>query len=497
MAALVGSVYVSRNVQDSVSSSGVGMADSARIEPAAEPEAGPTRGPLALLFKLAWPTALARAGILLMALADIVMVGRYDAQELAYASLGFSLFVPLLVTGIGLLMGVMILSAQAFGADDHQEAGAVWRRGMPWALTLGAGAAVLCLFGETWLTLIGHEPQLAKGGGQVAHMLSVGVAAQLLYVVCVFHLEATRRPLPGMIAMVVANVLNIALNWVFIYGNLGAPELGAVGSAMTTSIVRVFLLVTLLIVVLRLENRQRYRIGLDWANCGFWGPGGWRAGARMRRLGGAAGASIFFETTAYAAVLQFAGYLGAGVLGAYAIAHNMEATIFMVALGLSAATGVLVGNAAGAANPAGAAQAAWLGLRVVLGVMVGSALLIWAFSDWIAAGYTNDPTLAARAAPLLALIGVAIIFDGAQLVMGQVARALGDAWGAAKLYVIAFWGVLAPSAWLFGVYFEWGGQGLILGVTLGCATSFVMLWLRVRALLAEMSAPPGKSELTV
>ena len=453
--------------------------------------------PLSLLFRLAWPTVLARAGILVMALVDIVMVGRYDARELAYASLGFSLFVPLLVTGIGLLMGVMILSARAFGAGDDREFGAVWRRGMPWALTLGAGAAGLCLLGETWLRLLGHEPDLAAGGGAVARVLALGIAAQLLYVVCVFHLEASRRPLPGMIAMIVANLANVFFNWIFIYGNLGAPELGAVGSALTTTLVRVLLFVALLIVILRPESAARYGISLRGLfSGGFWGPGGWASGARMRRLGAAAGAGIFFETTAYAAVMQFAGYLGAGALGAYAIAHNMEATIFMVALGLSAATGVLVGNAAGADDAKGAGEAAWLGLRAVCGVMLASAALIWLFADRIAAGYTNDPDLALRAAPLLALLGPAILFDGAQLVMGQTARALGDAWATARLYAVSFWGVLVPVSWVLAMEFDLGATGLILGTAIGCATSFVLMFARVRALLAQLSAgaPKGESE---
>ncbi|MBX2853852.1 MAG: MATE family efflux transporter, partial [Rhodobacteraceae bacterium] len=381
-----------------------------------------------LLATLAGPTMLSRAGILLMALADIVMVGRHSTQELAYASLGMSLFVPILVTGVGLMMGVTFLTSQHFGAGRLRETGKVWRRGLPWALAVGVVGGLICAFGEVWLGLLGHEPDLAAGGGAVAVAVAVGIPAQLLYAVCAFHLEATRRPLPGLIAMAAANLLNIALNWVLIYGNLGAPELGAVGSGIATAGVRVFLAAALVTYIVTRPDRAVYGIHLRPRR--FWGEGGWGSSARLRRIGYAAGVAYGVETSAYALVLQFAGWLGAAPLAAYSIAHNIEATLFMAALGLGAGTAVMVGNAVGGRDYREAGASGRLGIVAVLVLMSLAALAIFASVSEIVGYYTLDPSLRALAAPVLMVAGLAAIFDGAQLVAGQCSRAMGDVWSA-------------------------------------------------------------------
>lgn len=443
------------------------------------------------LWRIAWPTVLSRAGILVMAMVDVVMVGHYSARELAYASLGMALFVPIMVSGIGLLLGVMVLISQAYGRDDRLACGDIFRRALPWAATLGLIGAAFCSLGETWLTLLGQEPDLARGGGAVARAVAIGVAAQLIYVTCNFYLEGTRRPRPGMVAMIVANLINIALNWVFIYGNLGAPALGAVGSALTTAAVRVFLMLALLGYIFSRPDAATFGLTLRWRTPDFrrfWGPGGWAAGAPMRRLGFASGVSIFFEVTGYAMLSQYAGWIGADVLAGYSVAHNLEALFFMIALGLSSATAVRVGAAFGRGDIDGAASEAWTGLAMVLTAMLSAAALVWIFPARFAAFYTSDPTVQRLAALYLPWVGGAILIDGAQLLMGQVTRALGDAWRATLCYAAAYWLVLLPAAYVLGVEAGYAGAGLLVGVMIGCSVAFLLLFFRFRRLLREARA---------
>lgn len=441
---------------------------------------------LRVLLGLAWPVMLARAGILSMALVDIVMVGRHSTTELAYAALGMALFVPVLVTTVGALLGAMIVTAEHFGAGRLSECGAVWRRSMAWALALGLGCMGILLFAETLLTLIGHEPGLARGGGAVAHAVAIALPAQLLFACCAFHLEATRRPLPGLIAMILANLLNIALNWVFIYGNLGAPELGAVGSAWTTTATRVFLFLALAGYLLTRMDRAVYGVHLRYDR--LWGDGGWGAGRRMRKIGYASAASYGIETFAFMAVLQFAGWGGATALAAYSIAHNLEATYFMAALGLGSAAAVMVGNAVGAKDPKSAAAAGRLGVWAVFAAMGALMLLTWAFAEEIAAVYTPDPAVQTLVYPLLLLAGAVAVMDGAQLVASSCVRALGDIWPTAIRHGIAFLVVMLPLAYLFGVALGYGGAGLMSAVLIGVTLSFALHWRRFLAMTREHGA---------
>ncbi|MEL6318064.1 MAG: MATE family efflux transporter, partial [Pseudomonadota bacterium] len=361
------------------------------------------RARLGTLASLAWPVVLTRAGILLMALADIVMVGRYDPDELAYAALGNALYIVVLVTGIGLSMGVLTLTSQAFGAGDRLECGRVFRRGLAWAAAIGALGGLLVASGEFWLSLIGHDPALAREGGAVAFAIALGLPTGMLHVVCSFHLESTRRPQPGLVAMAIANVVNVGLNAFLIYGLWGAPELGAVGAAITTATVRTLLFVALFAYILTRLDRADY--GLDrlrgdqptpgiWGSR-FWGPGGWRASASLRRLGFSAGVGLMCETSAYFALTQFAGFIGAGALAAYAIGHNVEAVVFMAALGVASATAVMVGNAIGAGDRGEAAAAGWTGLAAVRMATGAAALALWAFPGAVAGIYAEEPGLAA------------------------------------------------------------------------------------------------------
>ena len=432
------------------------------------------------LAALAWPVMLSRAGILLMSLVDVVMLGRYDTLALAEASVALGLFVPVMVTGVGLQMGTISIVSRRHGASDVEGTVAAWRRALPWAALTGAAGAALLWFGEDWLRLIGQEPRLVEGGGAVSRVLAPGLMLQVLYVASAFYMEGTGRPKPALYAMAAANVLNVALNWLLIYGNAGAPELGAVGSAWATTGVRVFLVLLMTgIVLTRPEVRAAGRRALGG---GVWGPGGWAHGAEMRRLGAAAGLSVFFETTAFGALIQMAGLLGAGALAAYSIAHNLQTTIFMTALGLGVASGVRAGGAAGAERMDEAAFAGWTGLAAAAAVMglLGLGLVFGA--EAIVNLYTEDAALAARAAPLLAVAGVAVVPHGMQIVMGQCNRALGDAFTASSLYLAAYWGVLTPAAWALAFPLGYGAAGLVAATGLGAAASVILQGARFRAL---------------
>lgn len=447
------------------------------------------RAHLVELFHLAWPTVIARAGILTMGLVDVVMVGRYDTRELAYASLGTSLFVPLLVTGVGLMIGVVAMTAQSSGAGRDAECGIIWYRALPWAALVGAVSAIVCLFGEALLSLFGQTPEMARGGGEVALMLAPGLFAYTFFVASTFFLEGLKRPGPGMIAMLTANLLNIALNWVFIYGNLGAPAMGAVGSALTTSAVRIFLAVALVAYILRMKDRQRFGIaGLPGrSDLAGW----WSASRRQRRIGYAGGVSVGFETSAHAALVQIAGLLGVLPVAAYSIAYNVEAVLFMAALGIGAATAVLVGTAWGRGDVSGARLAGWVGLGTTATCMALAGLAIVVFRVPIVSGYTPDSELVALAAPLLVFVAVIIVLDGSQMTVAQAVRGLGDTWNATWRYGIAFWGVMVPLAWMLGIGLGYGVRGLLVAVGIGCLTSLGLQACRLTGLLQRK--PEGQA----
>jgi MATE family multidrug resistance protein len=450
--------------------------NDARTETAAEPFGPRVRRHFADLLRLAWPVMLSRAGILVMAFCDIAMLGRYGAGAIGEVNLGVSIFVPLLVVTIGLTSGMVPVVAQAFGAGAWTECGHAWRRAISWSLVTSAIAALICWQGETLLAVFGQTPELSASGGAVARALAPGMVAQTIYAACAFYLEATRRPLPALVVMIFANLANFGLNWLLIWGHWGMPELGAVGAALASTVVRFGAAGGLILYIVTRPRARAAGVVGPWQS--VWGPGGWAAGWTMRKLGFSAGLSNGFETIGFASMTLFAGQLGTLPLDAYSLSHNMVSTLFMVGLGLAVASGVRVGIEMGRGRPDEAAFAGWVGLLAVMVVMSGLGLAVLTGREAIAAAYTDDPVIAARAMTLFVFAAFVFVPDSAQVVMGQALRAMGDAWFAVACYIVSFVVLMVPLGWVLVNPLGYDERALICAVIAACVLATVLLSLR-------------------
>ncbi len=421
------------------------------------------------LFHLAWPVVFSRAGLVVMAVADVVMTGRYDTEALAALSLGYAVSMPLLVTGIGCMVGVIAMTAREHGSGSAAVP-AIGLRGLHWSLAVGTVAALLCLLAGPILHAVGQAPALVAGGAAVALAIAPGTAFQVVFVAASFYLEGTGRPRPGLVAMAGANLLNVALNWLMIGGNLGFPAMGASGAALATSLARAAMVAGLVIWMLRLPEFAPWRGRLR-----LWGPGGWAAGVEMRRIGFAGGAAYFFETVAFATLAQAAGLLGAQALAAYTILHNIEALVFMIALGVAVATAVRIGQAAGRGDRAEARFAGLAGVGAAMALVAVLGLGLFAIAPQVVGFYTEDAGLIARAAPIMAILAISMVFDAGQVVLGQSTRALGDSWGTTLCFFLAFFCVMLPVALVLSFHTPLAESGLFLGTAIGCMTAVALL----------------------
>jgi MATE family multidrug resistance protein len=411
------------------------------------PLAGRVRVHVAELLRLAAPVIVSRAGLMVMMAVDTAIVGRFSAHELALFSLAHLPNNVMIGTGVGLLIGTVAMTAHALGAGEDRECGRVLRRSLPYALALGLVMAVISLFGEPLLLLSGQTPDLAAGGGTVMAVLGLGMPGMMLYVAAGFFLEGLKRPLPVMVAMIGGNLLNGLLAWALVWGGLGLPALGAVGSAIATSTVRWAMGLGLVLVIWRMPDHARW--GIRHSTGKSWTRKGWRSWARQRTLGYAAGLSIGVESTAFAVLGFIAGMLSPLALGAYMVGLNLIAVPFMAAVGLGSATAVRVGVAYGRRDAREMALAGWPGLAVTSAILA----LVGVAYRWLpeaAAGvYTVDPALLERVVPLVSFGAWILVADGGQAVMGNALRGRNDAWVPTVLHFVSYALVMIPvSAWL-------------------------------------------------
>ena len=428
---------------------------------------------LSALIRLAWPVMLSRAGILIMAFCDIAMLGRYEPGAVGIANLGLSVFIPVMVMTIGLCTGVVAVISRAYGAGHWAECGRAWRRALVWGTVLSVFAIWAVLQAETVLLLFGQTPEMAAAGESVADALAPGLLAQVLFAISAFYLEATGRPHFALVVMIGANIVNAGLNALLIYGLWGFPELGAVGAALASSAARFFAAGAMILFILNQSAPLAAGVRGPWET--FWGPGGWRAGALMRRLGLSTGLGNGFETVGFSTMTLFAGQISALALDAYSISHNMVSTLFMVGLGLAIATGVRVGHETGRGRHAEAAFAGWTGLGAAVGIMGLLGILVLVFREEVALVYTDDPEIRARAAALFVVAAFVFLPDTAQVVMGQAVRALGDAWVAIGVYAVCFTVLLVPLGWAMVHFWGWDERGLALSIIVACTLATVLL----------------------
>ncbi|UEM23488.1 MATE family efflux transporter [Skermanella mucosa] len=427
------------------------------------------------LLRLAVPVIVARAGLMVMSAVDILIVGRYGSQELAYLGLGTLPAQMLVTAGIGLLLGTLILTSHSVGAEKPEECGAIWRRSLPYAFLLGIGAALLSLGGEGFFRLTGQDPDLARGGAGVFFVLAAGIPAAMLYTTTAFFLEGLKRPVPGMIAMIAANLLNIPLNIILVWGAWGIPALGAEGSAWATTGVRWMLALSLMAYVWHLSDRDRYGIRRRVTR---W----WSGAVRQRQLGYAAGISLALESSAFSILGLFAGMVGPLDLGAYTILLNLVALSFMTAVGLATATGVRVGVAYGRRDRREIMVAGWTGLGVTTVILAVFAVLFALLPRNIGGLFTADPEMLALTVPLVAFSALILIVDGGQVVMASALRGQADAWVPTVLHFFSYYGIMIPLAAALTLWAGRGVAGLLEGILIASIFSVTVLSVRFHLL---------------
>ncbi len=438
------------------------------VEPAGAPAGGGLRGQLLALVRLALPVIVARAGLMTMVTVDTLVVGQYGTQDLAYLGLAGAIQGALMGAMVGLLLGTIVLTAQTVGAGREEEAGAVFHRSLPYAVLVGIAGMVFCFFGEPLFRLLGQAPDLAAGAGGVMTVYGFGMVGGALFITASFFLEGLKRPMAGVIATIIANIVNAFLDWVLVFGKFGFPEMGAEGSAWATTIIRWAMGLGLIAYIWWLPEAERFGIRRRTRKL-------WSSGREQRRLGYAAGLSNGMEAGAFSALTVFAGWLGPLAIGAYTIGLNLLALPFMAALGFAAATAVQVGSAYGAGDRLATARAGWMGLAVNSVVLGLVGIGFWLFPVTIAHGFTQDPALIALTVPAVAFSAYILVADGGQVVMAQALRGRSDAWVPTALHFVSYFAVMMPVSYALAFWADRGVMGLFGGIFIASLVSVSVL----------------------
>jgi len=428
---------------------------------------------LQALHRLALPVVVVQVGISLMGVVDTIMVGRVSAVDLAAAALGNLYFFAVSVFGMGVLMALDPLIAQAVGAEDEISIARGVQRGIVLALGLTVAGSFLLLPAAPVLAMARQPGEVVPVAAGYALATIPGIFPFYLFVVFRQTLQSMGRMRPIVLTIVAANLANVAFNWVLIYGNLGFPALGAVGSGWASSLSRWVMAGLLLAMAWPLLSpylRTLRRESLALLPL-----------ARMLRLGAPVGVQLQLEFGAFGMIGLVMGWMGTVALAGHQVALNLASFTFMVPLGISQAAAVLVGRGVGAGEPDRSRRAAGAGLLLGGGFMALTALAFVLAPGFWARVFTTEPEVIAVAVMLLPIAGLFQVVDGLQVVSAGILRGVGDTRGPMVLNLVGFWFLGIPVSLLLGFRMGLGPAGLWWGLALGLGVVAALLLLRVRS----------------
>jgi MATE family, multidrug efflux pump len=424
---------------------------------------------------LGLPLVASHVAQMAIGMTDTVMLGWYDVEALAGLVLANSFFIVLFLFGSGFAFAVMPLVSAAAEQGDDTRIRRVARMGL-W-ISAGYALAVLPLlwFSGTLLGALGQAPELAQGAQDYLRIMGVGIIPALAVMVLKSYLSALERARAQLIVVIAAAVANAGVNWLLIFGNFGAPELGIRGAAIASLAVQIISVAALAFYAVRSfpSHALLHRL---------WRPD-WEALREVVTMGLHVGLTVLAEVGLFTFASLLVGRFGTVALAAHGIAQQLAAISFMVPLGISNAATVRAGRACGRGDTGALRLGAFGALTLGIGWAV-LAVVVFLTIPTLLIGVFLDPSDPSRGEILTIgrqLLFMAALFqlvDATQVIGGALLRGMRDTRLPMLIAAASYWLVGAPAAWVFGFPAGLGAQGVWLGLVLGLGTAAVLLTLR-------------------
>jgi MATE family multidrug resistance protein len=422
----------------------------------------------AAMLWLAAPLVAQQAGHHLMGVVDAAMLGRYSDAALAAAGVGNNVYFAITCVGMGIVMGMDTIVPQALGAGRHDEARRAVGAGVRLAVIVGLVATLLVLASPVVLVIADVDREVLAEARPFLYMRALGVLPFLITVALRSYLAAHGLTRPMVIAMIVGNIVNAALDLALIYGidSIGLPAFGVIGAAAATTIVSIL---TALLYGLAVRNLDRGVARPRSTAADLWA---------IARYGGPVGGQLLAEVGIFGVATVLAAHLGKIPAGAHSIALNLSSLTFSCSLGIASATSVRVGHAVGAGNLALARQRGLLGVMLGLAVMACFAVVFVILPGPLATAFTDEPTMIAATIPLLQIAALFQLSDGTQAIGAGALRGRGDTRSTLIGNLIGHYVVGLPIILGLGFGAGLGAPGLWWGLSVGLTVTAVFLVVR-------------------
>ncbi|QKJ87039.1 MATE family efflux transporter [Paramixta manurensis] len=433
------------------------------------------------LLALAIPVILAQIAQTAMGFVDTIMAGSVSPTDMAAVAVGTSIWLPTILFGHGLILALTPIVAQLNGSGRreriaHQVRQAYWLAGGVSLLIM----VVLWNAGYMIRAMHNIDPRLADIAVGYLRALLWGAPGYLFFQVARNQCEGLSKTKPGMVMGFIGLLVNIPVNYIFIYGHFGMPALGGVGCGVATASVYWVMFVAIKFWTRRARSLRDIRL-----NSAFSKPD-WRVLWRLTTLGLPVALALFFEVTLFAVVALLVSPMGIVKVAGHQIALNFSSLMFVLPLSLGVATTIRVGFRLGQGSAEAAKVAAWTAQGVGITMAALTAIFTVTFREQIALLYNDNPEVVSLAAQLMFLAAIYQFSDSIQVIGSGILRGYKDTRSIFFITLIAYWVLGLPSGYILAltdlVVPAMGPAGFWCGFIIGLTSSAVMMIWRIRRL---------------
>jgi multidrug resistance protein, MATE family len=429
---------------------------------------------------LAFPVMLSQLGQVLVGVADSMMVGRLGAEPLAAASLANSIFFVVLMFGIGVSMAITPLVAMADGKNNPKRISRLFNHGFIINMASGTMLFLLIVLSSPLLHHLNQPEEVVVLSIPYLAIITFSLLPFMLFQTFKQFAEGLSQTKQAMYITLICNAVNVFLNWVMIYGNLGFPALGLNGAGWATLISRVLMGAFMLYYIVKSKRYLPYTLSFRVRKLSF------PMISKMLKIGVPTGFQFIFEVGAFSTAAIMMGWIGVTALAAHQIAINLASISYMMASGLSTAAMIRVGNQLGRNDIRTLREAGFTTFIMVAIFMSATALIFILFREFLPSLYIDDLDVIKMSATLLVIAGLFQLSDGIQVVGLGALRGMADVRVPTIVTLVAYWVIGLPLGYVFGFVLGMNEVGIWYGLLIGLTVTGVLLLYRFHSLSAKL-----------
>ncbi|MDB4173323.1 MATE family efflux transporter [Bacteroidia bacterium] len=437
------------------------------------------------IIRISWPIIIGQLGMVFTGFFDTLMVGKLGYESLAAAGICNSVFFFVSVFPIGVAMAYATIVGILQGKDKTSSYRLLARDSFITTIGLSVLASGVIYYFVTHFSILDQTPAVEALAIPYMTLLMWSLLPMMVFFFAKNLCDGFSYTIGGMVITLAALVLNVFLNWVFIYGHLGFEAYGLNGAGYATIISRVFLAVSMMLILFYSK-----RIPIIWSQF----IGSFRESTRISfyqrifAIGFPSGLQYFFEVAAFAGAAVMAGWLGAQELAAHNLAITLASVTYMFAGGISAGSSICMARAYGKNNTQNVKAYGVNGLKIGFVVTVLFAIIFYLFNNPLAALFTDEPAVLQIGAELLFIAAVFQLSDGIQAISVGILRGIEDVAVPSALIFIAYWIIAMPIGYYLSHYSSvdalyHGVNGIWIGLCIGLTISATFLSYRFYYLL--------------